>query len=219
MISPSSSHLASPVHNRSIVVLTPTQAIKFTALSRESHIAWLTALDFLVHNDPADLVIPRGISTSPSNGSLWPSAYAPSRTASSIASSSQGPSLHSQLPPPPQMPAAYSYAVHKNASLSDYESSSRSNRKEDPSPLGHKLRYEDQYATPPLVPRIPTGRRFEGHGRSGSGSGHNTLRDWEETGWLSGLNGNGETIRMDAFVKRTAPRLDLDIDHTLFREF
>jgi len=217
MISPSSSHLASPVHNRSIVVLTPTQAIKFTALSRESHIAWLTALDFLVHNDPADLVIPRAISTSPSNGSLWP--YAPSRTASSIASSSQGPSLHSQLPPPPSMPAAYSYSVHKNASLSDYEgSSSRSNRKEDPSPLGYKFRYEDQYAQPPLVPRIPTGRRFEGHGRSGSGSGNNMLRDWEETGWLA-PGGNGETIRMDAFVKRNPPRLELDIDHTLFREF
>src|SRR5271154_2006843 len=71
MISPSSSQLPSPVHNRSIVVLTPTQAIKFTALSRERHISWLTALNFLVHNDPADLIIPRGITTSPSQNSLW----------------------------------------------------------------------------------------------------------------------------------------------------
>jgi hypothetical protein len=209
MISPSSSQLTTPVHNRSIVVLTPTQAIKFTALTRERHISWLTALNFLVHNDPADLIIPRGISTSPSNNSLWARepVYPASGTASSIASSSITAHLHG-----PNSHANFgSFTVRKN-SLPDFVPIHPP--REDTSPLGHKHRYDDTYAIPPSVPRIPTGRRFDG-GRERSGSGSGT-RDWEDPNWPGG---NRETIRMNAFVKRTAPRLEVDIDDNLFREF
>ena len=209
MTSPSSSQLTTPVHNRSIVVLTPTQAIKFTALTRERHISWLTALNFLVHNDPADLIIPRGITASPSNGSLWARepVYPTSATASSIASSSttahhHGPHSHHNFS---------SYTVRKN-SLPDFVPIHHP--REDTSPLGYKHRYDDGYAIPPSVPRIPTGRRFDG-GRERSGSGSGT-RDWEDPHWPGG---NRETIRMDAFVKRTPPRHEEDIDDNLFREF
>jgi Meiotic cell cortex C-terminal pleckstrin homology len=210
MISPSSSQLSSPVHNRSIVVLTPTQAIKFTALSHERHISWLTALNFLVHNDPADLIIPRAVSTSPSNGSLWPRepVYAPSGTASSIASShTTNQHLHY-----PQQPQPYgSYNVRKN-SLPEFVPVPHP--RDEVSPLGYKHRMEERYAIPPSVPRIPTGRRFESRERSESGSATGT-RDWEDPNW----NANRETIRMDAFVKRTTVRHEEFIDHNLFREF
>jgi hypothetical protein len=182
--SPSQNHMPS-LHNRSIVVLTPTQAIKFTALTRERHISWLTALSFCVHNDPADLIIPRGLS--PNNSSLW--SNAPSNTGSSIASS--------------QGTQQFGTYVVRQHSFPDFAPNVPE------SPLGYKQRVEDAYATPPSVPRIPTGRRFDTRERSGSASGS---KDWEDpTG--------RETIRMDAFVRRTPPRLEVDIDDNLFREF
>jgi hypothetical protein len=36
--------------NRSILILTPARALKFTATSRERHYTWLTALSFLAHS-------------------------------------------------------------------------------------------------------------------------------------------------------------------------
>jgi hypothetical protein len=36
--------------NRSILVLTPERALKFTATTRERHYVWLTALSFLSHS-------------------------------------------------------------------------------------------------------------------------------------------------------------------------
>jgi Meiotic cell cortex C-terminal pleckstrin homology len=209
--SSSNSGLPTPAHGRSIVVLTPTQAIKFTALTRDRHIAWLTAFNFIVHNDPADLIIPRPISASTNHGPVWSRepTYPRSATASSIASS-QGTS-HQQFVGSTHQHQFNSYSVRKN-SLPDFVPVHPLPR-EDASPLGHKQRYDDQYAIPPSVPRIPTGRRFEGEReRSGSASGS---RDWEDPTWQAGR----ETIRMDAFVKRTAPRLELDIDDALFREF
>lgn len=39
-----------PLFNRSILILTPARALKFTAPSRERHYVWLTALSFLSHS-------------------------------------------------------------------------------------------------------------------------------------------------------------------------
>ncbi|OCL08223.1 hypothetical protein AOQ84DRAFT_45198 [Glonium stellatum] len=38
------------IFNRSILILTPARALKFTAVSRERHYLWLTALSFLAHS-------------------------------------------------------------------------------------------------------------------------------------------------------------------------
>jgi Meiotic cell cortex C-terminal pleckstrin homology len=38
------------IFNRSILILTPARALKFTAISRERHYLWLTALSFLAHS-------------------------------------------------------------------------------------------------------------------------------------------------------------------------
>ncbi|PBP15998.1 hypothetical protein BUE80_DR013273 [Diplocarpon rosae] len=42
-----------PLFNRSILILTPTRALKFTATSPERHYVWLTALSFLAHSSHA----------------------------------------------------------------------------------------------------------------------------------------------------------------------
>ncbi|PQE19451.1 nuclear migration protein [Rutstroemia sp. NJR-2017a WRK4] len=42
-----------PLFNRSILILTPARALKFTAVSRERHYVWLTALSFLAHSSQA----------------------------------------------------------------------------------------------------------------------------------------------------------------------
>lgn len=40
-----------PEFNRSILILTPARALKFTAVSQERHYLWLTALSFLAHSN------------------------------------------------------------------------------------------------------------------------------------------------------------------------
>ena len=42
--------LSGPNFNRSILILTPQRALKFTATSQERHYVWLTALSFLSHS-------------------------------------------------------------------------------------------------------------------------------------------------------------------------
>ncbi|OJD32626.1 nuclear migration protein [Diplodia corticola] len=44
---------AQPIFNRSILILTPARALKFTATSAERHYLWLTALSFLAHSSQA----------------------------------------------------------------------------------------------------------------------------------------------------------------------
>lgn len=50
---PAPKGMATPVFNRSILILTPQRALKFTATSPERHYIWLTALSFLAHSSQA----------------------------------------------------------------------------------------------------------------------------------------------------------------------
>lgn len=45
--------LSGPIFNRSILILTPQRALKFTATTAERHYLWLTALSFLAHSSQA----------------------------------------------------------------------------------------------------------------------------------------------------------------------
>lgn len=50
-----------PLFNRSILILTPQRALKFTAVNAERHYLWLTALSFLAHSTqaiPENLAVP-----------------------------------------------------------------------------------------------------------------------------------------------------------------
>ncbi|KAL2204000.1 hypothetical protein CC79DRAFT_1336640 [Sarocladium strictum] len=51
-----------PIFNRSILILTPQRALKFTASSSERHYVWLTALSFLAHSQQA---VPEIVNTVP----------------------------------------------------------------------------------------------------------------------------------------------------------
>ncbi|TGO11649.1 hypothetical protein BTUL_0105g00390 [Botrytis tulipae] len=53
------------VFDRSILILTPARALKFTAISRERHYVWLTALSFLAHSSQAvpDVITPHPAQT------------------------------------------------------------------------------------------------------------------------------------------------------------
>ncbi|KAI9740837.1 MAG: hypothetical protein M1818_004442 [Claussenomyces sp. TS43310] len=53
---------SAPLFNRSILILTPARALKFTTTTRERHYVWLTALSFLAHSTQA---IPELISPTP----------------------------------------------------------------------------------------------------------------------------------------------------------
>lgn len=51
-----------PIFNRSILILTPQRALKFTASTAERHYLWLTALSFLAHSYQA---IPEALTPAP----------------------------------------------------------------------------------------------------------------------------------------------------------
>ncbi len=44
---------SAPLFNRSILILTPQRALKFTAMNAERHYIWLTSLSFLAHSQQA----------------------------------------------------------------------------------------------------------------------------------------------------------------------
>lgn len=69
------------VFNRSILILTPARALKFTATSAERHYVWLTALSFLAHSSQA---VPEIVS--PANPALQPVIpdFEPPRTGSRL---------------------------------------------------------------------------------------------------------------------------------------
>lgn len=65
---------ASQIFNRSILILTPQRALKFTATTAERHYLWLTALSFLAHSHQA---IPEILPLSPAPAPKSASAVAP----------------------------------------------------------------------------------------------------------------------------------------------
>ncbi|ESZ90337.1 hypothetical protein SBOR_9280 [Sclerotinia borealis F-4128] len=70
------------VFNRSILILTPARALKFTAISRERHYLWLTALSFLAHSSQAvpDVITPRAAPTLSTKPPPIPDSQKPNRT-------------------------------------------------------------------------------------------------------------------------------------------
>ncbi|KAK8044302.1 hypothetical protein PG993_004326 [Apiospora rasikravindrae] len=68
---------AGQLFNRSILILTPQRALKFTATSSERHYLWLTSLSFLAHSSQA---VPESLSPAPPQPLLKPTsapAYEP----------------------------------------------------------------------------------------------------------------------------------------------
>lgn len=60
------------VFNRSILILTPQRALKFTAINAERHYLWLTALSFLAHSQQEVPTIPTSVPKQAPNFELSP---------------------------------------------------------------------------------------------------------------------------------------------------
>lgn len=69
------------VFDRSILILTPARALKFTAISRERHYVWLTALSFLAHSSQAvpDVITPHPAQTLSTKAPPLPDFQKPGR--------------------------------------------------------------------------------------------------------------------------------------------
>ncbi len=65
---------AGNIFNRSILILTPARALKFTATSKERHFIWLTALSFLAHSSQAvpEVMRPHSLPEDPPLGLIKP---------------------------------------------------------------------------------------------------------------------------------------------------
>ncbi|KAF1963390.1 hypothetical protein CC80DRAFT_4653 [Byssothecium circinans] len=133
------------LYNRSILILTPARALKFTTVSRERHYMWLTALSFLAHSSapipelipPAEEDLPRH---EPRGATLRRSHV---RDSVRLAKGRANPVTHRYQPQGGPLPEMHS-----------------SFRPEKPLPA---------YADPPVIPRGPNG-----HGRKRSSTGPGT---------------------------------------------
>ena len=93
-----------PCFGRSILILTPQRALKFTATSRERHHVWLTALSFLSHSHS---VVPAELGGGPLPAPPLPNAPAPS-----IHNYNPRNSTRPAAPPPPPAAPAVSLRRH-----------------------------------------------------------------------------------------------------------
>lgn len=162
------------VFNRSILILTPQRALKFTATSSERHYVWLTALSFLAHSTQA---IPEIIAApQPIKETTVPDFEAPRQTRrpgirdSIRLTKSKTPSARNAAPPGvPSIPGIPSVPSSRTGDGAGY-------RQTDPFPPmpsnNHQRERSGDAAEPPLIPRF-TERSAQGavHGRKRSNTG------------------------------------------------
>lgn len=158
------------VFNRSILVLTPTRALKFTAITRERHYLWLTALSFLAHHtshgslDLSFLPLPRNFDQPPNEADSRNTSGTVSRS-SRKPWSSRTRSRHSSGYATPSIPEA-----SESVEGSSLVIPPRPNR---PAPALPQEHYFPDTALAPNIPRVPggsSGSRFNLHGRKRSAS-------------------------------------------------
>ena len=77
------------IYNRSILILTPERALKFTAFSADRHYLWLKALSFLVHSSTDQPVIPPVPTSSWHDSENTAQQYGPSLRRASVKDSFQ----------------------------------------------------------------------------------------------------------------------------------
>lgn len=146
------------VFDRSILILTPQRALKFTAISRERHYIWLNALSFLCHsNEGLDgLAVPDPISP-PADHRKFPEDLLPQAHLATHRNGQRGSmrlekSSQSQLGAP-SLPSA----------LSEYDLAISPHLRK---PFDDVIeRPSEDAAEPPQIPRVP------GHARKRSSTG------------------------------------------------
>lgn len=146
---------AGQIFNRSILILTPQRALKFTAVTAERHYLWLTALAFLAHSQQAvpDIISPA----------------APAPTGPTAAKLAPAPTLAPNIGPPPP-PKAKKSGIRDSIMLkksrsptTPSDSTSSPNQLGDaidfqpdalPAMLNHQRDLSRDVAEPPFIPRF-----------------------------------------------------------------
>ena len=227
-----------PIFNRSILILTPARALKFTAPTKERHYVWLTALSFLSHSaQEADglLALPPPMPFEYEQVEQQVAHTTPTRIITE----------HDSFPPPLRARDSIRLAKGKKPDVAFQASGGM---RKAPSKTKVHAR-EDSFAEPPSVPRYPgqhirkrsnTGSRPPNNrtiGFSGAGSNYaGSIRDsilfgngliggigifsgnsnavYEPTAGnstISGWDSSVGTVRMEAFVApKSRPERDDD---------
>ncbi|KAI5807997.1 meiotic cell cortex C-terminal pleckstrin homology-domain-containing protein [Peziza echinospora] len=136
-----------PVFNRSILILTPARALKFTACSKERHYVWLTALSFLSHSaQEAD-----GLLSLPPP---MPFEYEQMEQQQAQPTPTRIFTEHDAYPPPPPpIRARDSIRLAKSKKPDNNSQSSGLNIRKSGKVKEHVR--EDSFAMPPSIPRYP----------------------------------------------------------------
>ena len=219
-----------PVFNRSILILTPTRALKFTATSKERHYIWLTALSFLSASGQgvADLETPSPdeqppqIPRPPSREPVIGIRRKPIRDSIRISKAKSRPSIgpHSLSSPPSDIGFNNSAAPALEDIAPDSEeaaeppqiprvaahSRKRSSTGPRPAPLSAFHNYPSQpTATSSMDPHGPTARdkyeKFSIPSRSGSGPATAQSTMTEASIVPNNFFDAVGTVRMEAFVE------------------
>lgn len=165
------------IFNRSILILTPQRALKFTAVNAERHYLWLTALAFLAHSQQAvpDMISPAALPPlGPTAAKLAPNFGPPP-------SKSKKPGIRDSI----MLKKGKAPAVPQNAPLPTNQLEEAFTFKPDTfaETVGHQRDLSRDVAEPPFVPRFherSTERVHERanqvvlHGRKRSNTGGHT---------------------------------------------
>lgn len=134
-----------PIFNRSILILTPARALKFTAPTKERHYVWLTALSFLSHSaQEADglLALPPPMPFEYEQVEQQVAHATPTRLVTEF----------DTFPPPLRARDSIRIAKGKRSDLSGQQSGGMRKMASKTKVLHTR---EDSFAEPPSVPRYP----------------------------------------------------------------
>jgi hypothetical protein len=178
------------VFNRSILILTPQRALKFTADSAERHYIWLTALSFLAHSSQA---VPENIAAPPAvQNTPMPEFEAPQpklkrggiRDSIRLAKGRTiGRAAPPSIPSIPSIPSVPSSQVGDMANFPTIE------------PAGGFTSRDDSIdaAQPPLIPRFNDRNQAAAHGRKRSNTGGHVPPPLSFRGFSGPITGHQST--------------------------
>lgn len=169
---------AGPVFNRSILILTPQRALKFTAVNAERHYLWLTALSFLAHSSqavPENITAPQAqLKPPPAQQRPLPEFEPPVpkvrrpgiRDSIRLAKGKGSSNPRSGPPSIPSIPSVPSTRMGEVASFRVPPSSGLGSSQ-------HTREKSGDAAEPPMVPRFDNNRKVptSAHGRKRSNTG------------------------------------------------
>ncbi|KAH7325965.1 hypothetical protein B0I35DRAFT_122846 [Stachybotrys elegans] len=167
---------AGPIFNRSILILTPQRALKFTAITADRHYLWLTALSFLAHSSQTipDSMMSQMPAPPPAPVKQLPGNELESsakfkrggiRDSIRVAKGRTGGPVQAVAPGIPSIPSLPSSQIGDGASFRINEPLSAMSN-------GHSREYSKDAAEPPYIPRFQErANQVVLHGRKRSNTG------------------------------------------------